>query len=372
MQWPQPAKRIPQQDTVRRSCIQMLAALLFHCCCTAVLASTPNGEAGAAQSSAEQSSVAQSSLAESSAAPTVAAQQAWLDLQQLAGDDMAGRANGSAGSALAQQYLSQRYRQLGLDEFYPGYRQPFQFRRGFSERTGVNLVGLRRGCRHPEQYIVVTAHYDHLPVSGGKIYNGADDNASGVAGLLYLASQTALHCPAYSYWFVATDAEELGLDGATAFWQQAPQANILLNINLDMISRGERRNTLFLAGKRQLPELVQFADRYNVSGQNPSGQHSPVRLVLAHDQRQSRLGRSGVQAVDWANASDHAVFRRAGLPYLYFGVDVHPHYHTPDDDWQRIDPQFFQAVLALIEQSRQFVDALPPERLQAAQKPKSN
>lgn len=293
-----------------------------------------------------------------------AGQQAWYDLQYLAGDALAGRANGSAGSVLAQQFISQRYRQLGLVEYYPDYRQLFRFRRGFSDRAGVNLVGLRRGCQHPEQFIVVTAHYDHLPVAGGKIYNGADDNASGVAGLLYLAAQTAQQCPAYSYWFVATDAEELGLDGAKAFWQQAPvpQANILLNINLDMISRGERRNTLFLAGKRRLPELAQFA----------AAQTSPVRLVLAHDQRQSRLGRSGDRAVDWANASDHAVFRRAGLPYLYFGVDVHPHYHTPEDDWQRIDPQFFQAVLVLIEQSRQFVDALPPERLQAAQKPKSN
>ena len=290
--------------------------------------------------------------------------QAWQDLQQLSADDMAGRATGTAGNQAARLYLQARFTELQLQAPGDSYFQPFVFKEGFSQRQGVNVLGLRRGCVHPDRYIVVTAHYDHLKSRGKKIFNGADDNASGVAGLLYLAAQTLKQCPAYSYWFVATDAEELGLDGAKAFLAAppVPRAQLLLNINLDMISRGEMNQRLYLAGKKQLPQLNAFA----------AAAKTPLKLTLAHDGRQSRLGRHGNAAVDWANASDHAVFRKAGLPYLYFGVDVHPQYHTPQDDWQRIDPGYFRAALELIEQSRRWADALPLAELAAAQKSNVN
>lgn len=290
--------------------------------------------------------------------------QAWRDLQQLAADAMAGRATGSAGSLLAQQYLQRRFAALGLQSLGSNYLQPFSFHEGFSERHGVNVLGLRRGCGQPERYVVVTAHYDHLKPRGKKIFNGADDNASGVAGLLYLAAQTQQSCPLYSYLFLATDAEELGLDGAKAFIAKPPVAldAIVLNINLDMISRGESNQRLYLAGKKQLPQLTQFAEKVQ----------TPLKLTLAHDGRQSSLGRRSQPPVDWSNASDHAVFRKAGIPFLYFGVDVHPQYHTPQDDWQRIDPQYFFAALRLIEQSRRWLESLPPQTLARLQKSSNN
>ncbi len=289
---------------------------------------------------------------------------AWQDLRVLAADEMAGRATGTAGGEAARLYLARRFAELQLQPVFADYFQPFAFTQGFSQRHGVNVLGLRRGCKHPEYFIVVTAHYDHLRSRGTKIFNGADDNASGVAGLLYLAAQTGQHCPVYSYLFLATDAEEMGLDGAKAFMAAAPvpRQQLLLNINLDMISRGELNGRLYLAGKKQLPQLSQFAATVQ----------TPLKLTLAHDGRQSRLGRSSGAAVDWANASDHAVFRRAGMPFLYFGVDVHPQYHTPQDDWQRIDQQYFRASLELIEQSRRWVDLLPLAQLQAAQKSSVN
>jgi len=291
-------------------------------------------------------------------------QAAWQDLQVLAADQMAGRATGTTGSQAARDYLHQRFAALQLQPVGADFFQPFTFAQGFSERQGVNVLGLRRGCTYPDYFIVVTAHYDHLKPRGNKIFNGADDNASGVAGLLYLAAQTLAQCPAYSYLFLATDAEELGLDGAKAFLAAppVPRAQLLLNLNLDMISRGEQNQRLYLAGKKYLPQLSNFAAQATTS----------LKLTLAHDGRQSRLGRSSNAAVDWANASDHAVFRRAGLPFLYFGVDVHPQYHTPQDDWQRIDLAYFRAALQLIEQSRRWADALPLSELQAAQRSSAN
>lgn len=291
-------------------------------------------------------------------------QQAWFDLQQLASDAMAGRATGTAGSQLARQYLQQRFTELGLQPMLAGFEQPFVFREGFSERKGVNLLGLRRGCKEPDLYVVVTAHYDHLKPQGQKVFNGADDNASGVAGLLYLAAKTQQRCPVYSYLFLATDAEELGLDGAKAFLAQppVPVSQIILNINLDMISRGESNQRLYLAGKKQLPQLKAMAEQLQ----------TPIKLTLARDGRQSRLGRSSHPPIDWSNASDHAVFRKAGIPFLYFGVDVHPQYHTPQDDWQRIDPEYFFEALQLIEQSRLWLEQLPVTELQQAQRNKDD
>lgn len=288
---------------------------------------------------------------------------AWLDLQQLSSDEMAGRFPGSAGHQRAQQYIVQRFTELKLQPLLTDYRQPFQFQSGFfSQSSGVNLVATITGCTFPQFYVVITAHYDHLAPSGSKIFNGADDNASGVAGLLYLAGKLSQSCPVYSYIFIATDAEEQGLEGAKAWLAQSPvpMAQQLLNINLDMISRGEKRQRLYLAGQRELPELSHM----------PTRQHQQVKLVLGHDGR-SRVGMARTSGgIDWSNASDHAVFRRAGIPYMYFGVDVHRHYHTTDDDWQKIDPEFFSSALQLIHHSVSWVEQQPPALFIEARRPR--
>jgi hypothetical protein len=280
-------------------------------------------------------------------------QQAWLDLQSLSADEMAGRFPGTAGHQLAEQYIVDRFAQINLQPITADFRQPFEFKTGFfSQASGVNLVSKIVGCRFPDAYVVITAHYDHLAKSGSKVFNGADDNASGVAGLLYLAARLNQSCPAFSYIFIATDAEEQGLDGAKAWLAKplVPVAQQVLNINLDMISRGERRQRLYLAGKRSLKALTTLPDR----------QHNQVKLVLGHDGPQRVGAALSSGQVDWSNASDHAVFRRAGIPYMYFGVDVHPQYHTPNDDWQQIDPVFFQSALQLIYSAVLWVEQQPP------------
>lgn len=282
--------------------------------------------------------------------------QAWLDLQQLAADEMAGRSPASAGSLLAQRYLQQRFSELGLQPLTAAYRQPFVTR----NKAAVNLLGLRRGCQYPELYLLVSAHYDHLPVRGRRIFNGADDNASGVAALLYLAALTQKQCPAYSYLFLATDAEEIGLKGAKAFLAASPVplSAILFNLNLDMVSRGERQQKIFLAGKRTFP-LVQALLPL---------QQGKVRLVAAPEQRRLNRAFAETDAIDWHNASDHAVFNRAGIPYFYLGVGTHSHYHTPEDDWQRVEPDFFHSVLLLIRQVQHWLDQQPPQLLLQAQR----
>ncbi len=279
------------------------------------------------------------------------------DIKLLADDQMQGRKTGHPGAELARRYIEQRYQQLKLLPLQEkGFRQVFSYSSGFTEKKGMNVIGWRQGCVHPSSYVVITAHYDHLGMSGSRVYNGADDNASGVATMLALAALLGQSCPAYSYIFAATDAEENGLYGAKALLRHFPVAaeHILLNLNLDMLSRGERSNQLYVYGARSLPGVSEFFKQRSFA----------VKIKLRRQGRQQ--GQSGT---DWDNASDHAPFRRAGIPFLYFGVDTHADYHSINDDWQRIDSDFLQRMFSSLSQVLLWLDQQPPEWYQAARKP---
>jgi hypothetical protein len=175
-----------------------------------------------------------SALADRTRAPATAAVDgaaALADLRALADPAMEGRAVGTPGGARARDYLLQRFRALELvPATSAGFEQPFTFtprqRRMFWQKApgeapapvqGVNLVARIPGTVAPAQHILVSAHYDHLGVRGGKTYFGADDNASGVAALLAVAAHFKAHPPRHSILIVAFDAEEKGLRGARAF-----------------------------------------------------------------------------------------------------------------------------------------------------------
>lgn len=291
---------------------------------------------------------------------TLQAQSALLhDIQQLSDDRMSGRETATAGAQLARHYIQQRFSDLGLTALKANFNHPFSYRTGFSDKDGINLVAELKGCTQPDFYIVITAHYDHLGIIAGKVYNGADDNASGVATMLALAELlTTQPCPHYSYLFVATDAEESGLFGAKAFVASPPVAlqHIVLNLNLDMLSRGERANQLYLYGAFSLPGVADYLKTQQFS----------VKLKL----RKRGKGFRGQNQLDWANASDHAPFRRSGIPFLFFGVDSHKDYHTPQDDWQRINPAYLQRMFESLSQVVLWLDRQPPEWYQAARKTK--
>jgi Zn-dependent M28 family amino/carboxypeptidase len=281
------------------------------------------------------------------------------DIQQLSDELMAGRKTAQPGAELARQYIRQRFSDLGLATLKPDFQHPFHYSIGFTDRQGINLIAELKGCRLTDTYLVMTAHYDHLGTMAGKVYNGADDNASGVATMLALAALLKTQpCPSYSYLFIATDAEESGLYGAKAFVTESavPLQQVLLNINLDMLSRGERTNHLYLYGSHSLPGVADYLKAENF----------PVNLKLRHRGK----GLRGQNRLDWANASDHAPFRRAGIPFLFFGVDTHKHYHTPQDDWQNIDPAYLQRMFDSLSKIVLWLDQQPPEWYQAARKTK--
>jgi hypothetical protein len=265
-------------------------------------------------------------------------EQLFEDLRILSADAMEGRGAGTKGGAMARAYIVRRFADAGLKPLWQSYEQPFDLPPGGDGRAGkgANVVGFLRGKLHPERFVVVTAHYDHLGIRHGQIYNGADDNASGVAGLLQLAAHFSREQPENSMIFAALDAEEIGLVGAYALVKQlrAERREVALNFNLDMISHNER-GELYAAGAYRTPALRPLLEQVAARAR--------VRLLLGHDRPEQGHD-------DWTNQSDQYAFEKAGLPWVYFGVEDHKDYHKPSDKFDSITPAFFvHAVETLLD-----------------------
>ena len=262
------------------------------------------------------------------AAPgTVSTEAIMADVATLAADAMAGRDAGSEGGRAAREYIVQRLEGLGFAVEADTFPVPRVDRR----LDAVNVRVRVEGSGHPDRHVVVTAHYDHVGVRNGEIYNGADDNASGVAALLALAEALTDEAPQHTMTLVFLDAEEGGLRGARQFVADAPVPldAVLMNVNFDMVSRSER--DLWVSGTYPWPELRPIFDRFEAV--------APVELRAGHDTPQDQ------GADNWVMASDHAAFHERGIPFLYFGVADHPDYHRPTDDAERIDPIWFTAAV---------------------------
>jgi hypothetical protein len=269
-----------------------------------------------------------------------------LDLEILASDRFQGRATASPGATLAAQMIAARFAELGLSSFGGGFEQPFSFEhrsiralwrrnRPFSKtfHDARNIVGYVEGTSAPGDFIVMSAHFDHLGMIGGEVYHGADDNASGTSALMAIAAFVKAHPLAHSVAFVAFDAEELGLRGSRAFVAAPPfpRERMRLDINLDMIGRSDA-GRLFVSGVHHTPSLRGVVEA--------AARMSTVPVHLGHDRPFYLTGSTD----DWTSASDHGSFHDAGVPFLYFGVEDHADVHQPTDTANRIDAAFHAAA----------------------------
>lgn len=261
------------------------------------------------------------------------------DLRILSADDMQGRDTGSEGGAKAREYIVGRLEALGVQPSPMGRLQPWEMqgrtREGVKTFSGTNIIGVIPGTRVSDKYIVVTAHYDHVGVNDGQVFNGADDNASGVATMLELAKRLKANPPEHSVLIVALDGEERGLLGAKHFVEAppVPLSSISMNLNFDMTARADSDGKLWVTGTYQHPYFRPLLERIAPRG--------TVSLAFGKDTPEDK------GADNWVEASDHAAFHRAGLPFLYFGVNYHPDYHRPSDDFEKIVPATFQSSTEL-------------------------
>lgn len=274
---------------------------------------------------------------------TVDRTQLLSDIEFLASDELTGRFPGTHGSRLAQAHIEARFQSLGLDPVGERYRHLFDHT---NQRSGreftdlLNIIGTIRGTENPEQFIAVIAHYDHLGEVDGEIFNGADDNASGTGGLLAAARYFSHNLPAHSMIFIALDAEEQGLGGARHYVEHPalPLEQITVLVNMDMISHNFD-NELYAVGTYHYPFLKPIIETVS--------EHSSVQLLFGYD--------SDEWAQDWTFSSDHGPFHAKGIPFIYFGVEDHPYYHTPEDTYNRINPDFYvDAVETIIMVIREF------------------
>jgi hypothetical protein len=195
------------------------------------------------------------------------------------------------------------------------------------------VLPAREGSPNADRTILITAHYDHLPPKRrgeDRIFNGADDNASGVCGMIAIARALASlpQRPACRVMFVAFTGEEAGLRGAKRFveFPPVPLSSIAGMFNLDMISRGEE-NLIFCDGREfsePLREALRTVNEF-------------VGLEIRFDTHP-----------DWLDRSDQGPFLAKGVPAVLFSVEDHEDYHQVTDHADRILPALAMKTSRLV------------------------
>jgi hypothetical protein len=280
-----------------------------------------------------------------------ALQQTQVDVVFLSADLLEGREAGTKGERMAAEYIASRFAQLGLSPAGQDkswfYTFDFTFNPnphgGSGEaRKGINVAGWINN--KAKNTIVIGAHYDHLGYGsfGSRhtgepaIHNGADDNASGVAGLLRLAALLKNNRKAKSnnYLFVAFSAEELGLVGskkmvADQLFFKPGTVNYMLN--MDMIGRLNEEKVLAVNGTGTSPTWKDILAGINTHGLN------------------IKTSESGM------GPSDHASFYLQDIPVLHFFTGQHMDYHKPEDDAERIN---YEGIVSITDYMLDLIQGL--------------
>ncbi len=296
-------------------------------------------------------------------------------LGSLAHDSLRGRSTGSPGARKAARLIAGELRNAGVEPAVgDGYFQPVPMRRAggsihldpeggaaTDERVdGANVVGLIRGDdpERSREAVVVGAHYDHLgvgtPVAGDSIYNGADDDASGVVAVLEAARALATgDPPERTVVFLFSTGEEVGLLGTRWYLERpaVPHERTVANLQVEMIGRPD--------------PLAGGAGRAWLTG--------PERSTVGEI-----LGDRGIPVVadprpeqEFFFRSDNIAFARAGIPaHTLSSYGMHSDYHRPSDEIGGVDLDHLVAVVdAVVRSARVLAEGPRPEWTSGGQPP---
>jgi Zn-dependent M28 family amino/carboxypeptidase len=242
--------------------------------------------------------------------------------------EAAGRVFGAAGLSLDAQLAAGEAmtRPVPLAGVTVGAALPLQ---SMDEARAPNVAAILRGSDPAlrDEYVVLSAHMDHVgvgtPVDGDSIYNGADDDASGTTGLLEVAQAMARLGvrPRRSIVFLHVSGEEKGLLGSQWYSDHPtlPLSQIVANVNVDMIGRNAADSVVVIG--KDYSTLGDVANRLNT-------EHAELNLTLADDMWPEER---------FFFRSDHFNFARKEVPAIFFFSGVHPDYHRPSDEVDRID-----------------------------------
>jgi hypothetical protein len=247
---------------------------------------------------------------------------------RLASPEFLGRKG--PGAARTARHLADAFERLKLEPaFGDSYFQPIPWLLADDDHKD-SFIGRNVGAVLPgadpklkDEWVLLSAHFDHLGKNGDKLYPGADDNATGVAMLLEVAERFALQKdkPKRTIMFVAFDQEETGLQGSTHFAAHPPRDVLKLKafITADMLGRSMANvmdEYVFALGSERSPRLRKLLEEVK-----------PMDGL--------KVGRLGADLV--GTRSDYGPFRDRSVPFLFFSTGQHPDYHKPSDTPDKID-----------------------------------
>ena len=273
---------------------------------------------------------------------TISADDLKKHLYIIAADSMEGRETGSAGQKKAGKYLISQYQQnqvsfpKGASDFYQAVPASFlNKKRNNNLADSENIWAFIEGSEKPEEVIVISAHYDHVGIENGEVYNGADDDGSGTSALLEIAqafqmAKKAGHGPKRSILFLHVTGEEHGLLGSRYYSENPlfPLANTVADVNIDMIGRrdalhADTNNYVYIIGANRLSsELDHISATMN---QKYVGLDLDYRFNDPKDPNR------------FYERSDHYNFAKFGIPSVFFFNGVHADYHKKSDEPNKIE-----------------------------------
>lgn len=272
-------------------------------------------------------------------------------LHVVASDEMQGRDTGSEGQKKAGKYLIGEYEKMGvshpksMSSYYQTVpKEALQGRRGNLPES-ENILAFIEGTEKPEEVIVISAHYDHVGMKDGVIYNGADDDGSGTVALLEIAeafqqARKAGKSPKRSVLFLHVTGEEHGLLGSKYYSENPifPLSNTVANLNIDMIGRCDKDNCgkdyVYVIGSEMLSSELKKIN------ENANSTNTKLFLNYKYDDP------NDPQRLYYR--SDHYNFAKHGIPVAFFFDGIHEDYHQPTDDPEKIDYNALQKRAQLV------------------------
>ncbi|UPZ15347.1 M28 family peptidase [Flavobacterium humidisoli] len=263
-------------------------------------------------------------------------------LYTIASDEMEGRETGSKGQKKAGLYMIEQYKKSGISfpkgasDFYQPVPAAFMnAKRNQNLPDSENIWAYIEGSEKPNEVLVISAHYDHVGIKDGEVYNGADDDGSGTVAVIEMAKAFAKakkqgHGPKRSILFLHVTGEEHGLHGSRYYSENPlfPIANTIADINIDMIGRRDvehsnTNNYVYVIGADRLSSDLHNA----VVAQN----EKYIKMDLDFKFNDPK------DPNHFYERSDHYNFAKHGIPAVFFFNGVHEDYHGKGDEPQKIE-----------------------------------
>ena len=287
-------------------------------------------------------------------------------IEVLSSDSLEGRETGKPGQKMAAEYIANHFKKIGIPPYKrKTYYQKFKvkserhickcddcdlafFKRIFkSNQTirGENVIGYIEGSDLKEELLIITAHYDHLGKHDSLIFNGADDDASGVSAALEIAEAFMLakkegNGPRRSILIMPVSGEEKGLLGSRYYTDNPiyPLENTVANLNIDMIGRlddwHDNGNYVYLIGSDRLSY-----DLHNLN-EKINDEYIGIDLDYRFNDKDDPNR--------YYYRSDHYNFAKNNIPVIFYFNGVHEDYHKPSDTIEKLDFDKINTITKLI------------------------